>query len=103
MATGCPNKSYCIPSIQFEEEKAKERNEPSPLHEDTNSPRENLLEPEHKHPSQLARVDTVTGFYKPSPTIEEAFLAFNDIKKILRPPKTTGGYKDPELDSVFRR
>ncbi|KAG2108473.1 uncharacterized protein F5147DRAFT_773673 [Suillus discolor] len=77
--------------------------EPSPLHENTNSPRENLLESKHKHLSQLARVDTVTGFYKPSPTIEEAFLAFNDIKKILRLPKTTGGYKDLELDSVFRR
>ncbi|KAG1866327.1 hypothetical protein C8R48DRAFT_772427 [Suillus tomentosus] len=58
-----------------------------------------LYESELEH----ARINTVTGFYKPSPTVEEAHLAFNDIKRILRPPKKTAGYQDPKLDSVFRR
>jgi hypothetical protein len=57
-----------------------------------------LYESELEH----ARINTVTGFYKPSPTVEEAHLAFNDIKRILRPPKKTAGYQDSKLDSVFR-
>ncbi|KAG1732002.1 uncharacterized protein EDB91DRAFT_1084883 [Suillus paluster] len=76
-----------------------------------------LCESEPEHPSQCvmeeasppdpninmasAKIDTVTGFYKPSPTVKEAHLAFNDIKRILRPPKKTAGYHDPELDLVF--
>ncbi|KAG2352589.1 hypothetical protein BDR07DRAFT_1498030 [Suillus spraguei] len=66
----------------------------------TNSPRleENSLESEPKHPS---RIDIAMGFYKPSPTVKEACLAFDDIKRILRPPKKTAGYKDPEFDTVF--
>ncbi|KAG2158958.1 uncharacterized protein EDB93DRAFT_1100022 [Suillus bovinus] len=78
-----------------------------------------LYESKLKHPSQCAmgeasppdsninmasaRINTVTGFYKPSPTVKEAHLAFNDIKRILRLPKKTAGYKDPKLDSVFCR
>jgi hypothetical protein len=58
-----------------------------------------LYESELEH----ARINTVTGFYKPSPTVEEAHLACNDIKRILRPLKKTAGYQDPKLDSVFCR
>jgi len=47
--------------------------------------------------------DTGMGFFKPPPTVEEAQLALDDIKRILRPPKKTAGYEDPGLDSVFRR
>lgn len=56
-----------------------------------------LYDSELKH----ARIDTVIEFYKPSPTIKEAHLAFNDIKRILRPLKKTASYQDPKLDLVF--
>lgn len=37
------------------------------------------------------------------PTVDEVALALEDIKKILNPPRRTGrGYKDPELDLLFR-
>jgi len=48
------------------------------------------------------RNDTRTGFFKPPLTVEEAELAIDDIKRILRPPKKAADYRDPELDSVFR-
>ncbi|KAG0692624.1 hypothetical protein DFH29DRAFT_882214 [Suillus ampliporus] len=47
--------------------------------------------------------NTGMGFLKPPPTVEEAQLALDDIKRILRPPKKTAGYEDPRLDSVFHR
>ena len=37
------------------------------------------------------------------PTIDEVTLALEDLKKILHPPRCIGrGYKDPELDVLFR-
>ncbi|OAX37521.1 hypothetical protein K503DRAFT_771403 [Rhizopogon vinicolor AM-OR11-026] len=47
--------------------------------------------------------DTGTRFFKPPPTVEEAELTFGDIKRILRPLKNVASYKNPELDSIFRR
>jgi hypothetical protein len=41
--------------------------------------------------------------FSPPPTINEVVLALQGIKKILKPPRKTGpGYKDPELDLMFR-
>ncbi|KAG1780323.1 hypothetical protein EV702DRAFT_1043155 [Suillus placidus] len=84
--------------------------EPSPLCKSSSEPKNPIqCITEEASPTDLnissagAQKDTVTGFYKPSPTIEEAQLAFDDLKRILRPPKKTAGYKDPELDAVFCR
>jgi hypothetical protein len=67
-----------------------------------------LVMPVEQPPSPLyqnkpGQNDTGMGFFKPPPTAEEAQSAFNDIKRILKPPKKTAGYKDPDLDSVFRQ
>jgi hypothetical protein len=82
----------------------------SPLCESSSEPEnpiqcvmEEASPPDLNISSAGAQKYTVTGFYKPSPTIKEAQLAFDDLKRILRPPKKTAGYKDPGLDAVFRR
>jgi hypothetical protein len=46
---------------------------------------------------------TSTGEFAFAPSVEEVTLALEDLKKILKPPQQTEkGYKDPELDLVFR-
>ena len=41
--------------------------------------------------------------YTPPPSLDTATLALADLTQILRPPRKTGnGYRDPQLDSVFR-
>jgi hypothetical protein len=46
--------------------------------------------------------DTKKGYW-PAPTVVSAKVAYDRIKKILRPPRDTGnGYKDPKLDLLLR-
>lgn len=46
---------------------------------------------------------TWKGKFMFAPSVEEVTLALEDLKKILKPLQQTGkGYKDPELDLVFR-
>jgi hypothetical protein len=44
---------------------------------------------------------TWPGSFSPSPTLEEATLALQGLKNILRPPRHGAGYKDPKLDLFF--
>ncbi|OAX33158.1 hypothetical protein K503DRAFT_869721 [Rhizopogon vinicolor AM-OR11-026] len=37
----------------------------------------------------------------PPPTVQEAELAFDDVKRILRPPKKVADYKDLSLTPSF--
>ena len=47
-----------------------------------------------------------SGVFIAPPSLDEAQLALDNLKKILRPPRTShaehGGYKDPRLDSYLR-
>jgi hypothetical protein len=47
-----------------------------------------------------------SGMFIASPSLNEAQLALDNLKKILHPPRTShaehGGYKDPSLDSYLR-
>src|ERR1700691_960474 len=52
--------------------------------------------------AQTAGIPSVwPGSFSPPPTVEEATLALQDLKNILRPPRCGAGYKDPELDLFF--
>jgi hypothetical protein len=50
-----------------------------------------------------SHLGALKGTFMHLPTVDKVVLALEDIKKILKPPWLTGrGYKDPELDLLFR-
>ena len=94
------------PKIDLEENapesKDGDENIPETAEDENSHTSDAGIQTEDNHSEQMGEQTCMkAGHFKPAPTIEEARLALEDLKKILKLQHTNPGYKDPQLDLLF--